>query len=169
MALYFNIKKKIRYNTERFSHGLSAAEPLSDFRRPIENGYFSKLVTTRAERDIPPRQDNVYLHDLRRNSDALILKISDLERFRDRIIECIDQGFVNDVRVIHYFINSNLFAIIIFIFHILFYQHFCFLIQMSIYCHYMHSMHNIKRKKKKTPFRQMENASNWTMLKVLMF
>lgn len=67
------------------------------------------MAVTRAARDVPPRQDNVYLHDLRRNNDTFIMKITDLERFRDRIIECIDQGFLYDVRVIHYFIISNIF------------------------------------------------------------
>lgn len=90
----------VSYNTIRLAHDLPVTEAFSDFRQVIENGYYSKMSTTTSVRNIPPRQNNVYLHDLRRDADAVVLKVSDLERSRDRIIECIDQGFVYDVRYV---------------------------------------------------------------------
>lgn len=46
--------------------------------------------------NIPPRQDNTYLKDLRRDSNSVQTKVADLERWYERIQEAIDNGFLID-------------------------------------------------------------------------
>lgn len=87
-----------RYNTERLCNDMFIVEKFSDFRQLMTDGYFPKMTTTTSARNIPPRQDNVRLHDLQRDQEQLSQKITDLERYRDRVYDCIDQGFCLDVR-----------------------------------------------------------------------
>lgn len=91
--------KFIRYNTDRICNGLHATEPFSDFRKPIKHGYYPKMVTNNSGRNITPRQDNASMQDLRRDFEFVEMKVTDLERMRDRVIQCIDQGFLLDVSV----------------------------------------------------------------------
>lgn len=58
------------------------------------------MVTNNSGRNITPRQDNAYMQDLRRDFEFVELKVTDLERSRDRVIECIDQGFFLDVCIL---------------------------------------------------------------------
>lgn len=85
------------YNADRICNGLHVTEPLSNFRAPIKNGYFSKMVTTTSSRNIPPRQDNAKMQDLKRDFEFMTMTVNDLDRHRNRVTECIDQGFLIDV------------------------------------------------------------------------
>lgn len=85
------------YNASRLTEGIPLAEPFSDFRQIISDGYFPKLTTTTISRNVPPRQNDVYWRNLRRNEDDLVVTVNDLERWRDRIIGAIDKGFLVDV------------------------------------------------------------------------
>lgn len=76
-------------------------EPFSDFRQILEDGYYPKMTTTMAERNIPPRQNNMYWYNLKRTEEEMVLNITDLERWRDRIIDAIDRGFAFDVCISH--------------------------------------------------------------------
>lgn len=70
---------------------------MNDLRAPIEEGYFSKLDSHVAGRGWPARADNTVLENVIREVDNLKVDISDLERWRDRILEAIAEGFVRKV------------------------------------------------------------------------
>jgi hypothetical protein len=72
-----------------------------NLREPIPEAYFPKLDQMVAGRAWPARPAGFTLSDIDRNADQLRFDLSDLERFRDRIIEAIhtqsvrtDQGGV---------------------------------------------------------------------------
>lgn len=67
-------------------------KPLSNLRERIPEGYFPKIVRGLNNRAYPPRPDNSLLQDVNRDDDSV--EIGDLERWRDRIHQAIDQGYV---------------------------------------------------------------------------
>lgn len=67
-------------------------KPLNNFRERIKEGYFPKIVRSLNNRAYPSRPDNAQLQDLNRDDDTT--EIADLERWRDRIHQAIDQGYV---------------------------------------------------------------------------
>lgn len=67
-------------------------KPLNNLRDRIPEGYFPKLVRSVSNRAYPPRVDNALLYDVDRD-DGLV-EIAELERWRDRVHQAIDQGFV---------------------------------------------------------------------------
>lgn len=85
-----------RYNVERFCNGLAKLRALNNVREPIKEGYFPKLLNSTNNRTYPSRITNTKLQDIDRE-DAGKLEIADLERWTDRIVTAIDQGFVVDV------------------------------------------------------------------------
>lgn len=62
------------------------------------------MVTTTSSRNIPPRQDNAIIQDIKRDFEFMVMTVNDLERHRDRILECIDQGYLIDVTFIYIFL-----------------------------------------------------------------
>lgn len=62
---------------------------MSDFREPITEAYFPKLDQVVAGRAWPARPSGFILSDINRQADALRYDITDLERYRDRILEAI--------------------------------------------------------------------------------
>jgi len=71
---------------------------LSSFRDPLEEGYFSKLDSLVSSRSWPPRNSSAILKDVRRENDQIKFDLSDLERWRDRLMDAIAQGAYIDVR-----------------------------------------------------------------------
>lgn len=85
-----------RYNVDRFAHGLTKVRNFNNFREPIAEAYFPKMVRTTSNMAYPPRAANTVLRDLDR-ADSGRVEVGDLERWRDRILQAIDQRFVEDV------------------------------------------------------------------------
>lgn len=94
--LFYYMHQQIvaRYNFERFSNRLPRVGRLNDFRAPIPEGYFPKLDSLVASRSWPPRVSGAVLKDLNRELDQIRLDIADLERWRERFFEAINQGSV---------------------------------------------------------------------------
>lgn len=85
-----------RYNVERLCNQMPPVEPLQDFREPIPQAYFPKLVRGNTGKSYVPRIENSTLKDLSR--EDVSVKVSELESWRDRILAAINSGFVVDVR-----------------------------------------------------------------------
>uniref|UniRef100_A0A1A9X4Y5 Hemocyanin_M domain-containing protein n=1 Tax=Glossina brevipalpis TaxID=37001 RepID=A0A1A9X4Y5_9MUSC len=86
-----------RYNLERFSNNLARSVHLNIFRDPIAEGYFPKMDSFVPSRACPPCAQNKRISDLNRTANQLKVHIGDLESWRDRIIEAIQQGFATSV------------------------------------------------------------------------
>lgn len=67
-------------------------KPLSNLRERVREGYFPKIIRGVSNRAYPPRFDNSLLQDVNRDDD--VVEIADLERWRDRVHQAIDQGYV---------------------------------------------------------------------------
>lgn len=65
---------------------------MNNLRERIPEGYFPKIVRSLNNRAYPARPDNALLQDINRDDDRI--EIADLERWRDRIHQAIDQGYV---------------------------------------------------------------------------
>lgn len=92
-----------RYNVDRMSAGLPKVRPLNNFREPITEAYFPKIIRSSNNRSYPPRVSNTVLADVSRvdeNNNVTEVQVGDLERWRDRIFEAIDKGFVVDVSIV---------------------------------------------------------------------
>ncbi|KAH8348177.1 hypothetical protein KR084_005040 [Drosophila pseudotakahashii] len=83
-----------RYNVERFCNNLKRVQPLNNLRVELPEGYFPKILSSLNNRTYPARVTNQLLTDVNRE-DANI-EISDVERWRDRVLAAIDQGYVED-------------------------------------------------------------------------
>jgi hypothetical protein len=81
-----------RYNVERLCNNLARVRRFgNNFRDIIPEGYFPKIIRSVSNRAFPPRPSNSYLQDVDRPETNV--EVADLERWRDRIYEAIDQGF----------------------------------------------------------------------------
>lgn len=83
-----------RYNNERFCNRLGRVKPLNNLRERIPEGYFPKIIRGVNNRAYPARVANSMLQDLTRVEDDTYTEIADVERWRDNILNAIDQGFV---------------------------------------------------------------------------
>ncbi|XP_063697465.1 phenoloxidase 2-like [Culicoides brevitarsis] len=91
--LFYYMHQQIiaRYNIERIANTLTRVKSFNDFRKPISEGYFPKMDSSVASRAWPGRADNISLSDINRETDQIQLQIADLELWRDRILQAIDQ------------------------------------------------------------------------------
>jgi tyrosinase len=98
--LFYYMHEQIvaRYNFERFSNALPRVKRLNNFRDPIPEAYFPKMDSMVASRAWPPRTANTVITDLNRELDQIKFDVTDLERWRDRFYEAVNQGFVTSVR-----------------------------------------------------------------------
>lgn len=87
-----------RYNVDRFAKGLAKVRPFSDFREPITEGYFPKLIRSSTNCAYPSRPANTMLSNVNRSNPKTVVEISHMELLRDRIYTAIDSGYVVDVR-----------------------------------------------------------------------
>lgn len=83
-----------RYNVDRICAKLERAKPLTNLRTVIPEAYFPKIIRSKLNRAYPPRMANMTLQDVNR-SDAVV-EVADIERWRDRVYQAIDQGQVTD-------------------------------------------------------------------------
>ncbi|EDV54994.1 phenoloxidase 2 [Drosophila erecta] len=83
-----------RYNVERFCNNLKKVQPLNNLRAEIPEGYFPKILSSVNNRTYPSRVTNQKLRDVDRQDGRV--EISDVERWRDRVLAAIDQGYVED-------------------------------------------------------------------------
>ncbi|CAG9811994.1 unnamed protein product [Chironomus riparius] len=98
--LFYYMHEQIvaRYNFERLCNNLPRTAPLSDFRAFIPEGYFPKLDSLIASRSWPARQTNAVLQNLNRTLDQVVLQITDLERWRERFMDAVNQMAYVDAR-----------------------------------------------------------------------
>lgn len=87
----------IRYDCNRLTAGIPRVVPFDNFREPIKVGIFPELTTANYSSTLAPRQDNVLWRDVSRPD--FNIKINDIERWYNRIVEAIDNGFGIDVRI----------------------------------------------------------------------
>lgn len=85
------------YNTDRICNGLHVVEPYANFRELLNPGYFPKMDTVTSGRNIPPRQPNAVLKDLRRDFEFMAMTVNNLDMHRSRCAQAIDEGFMVDV------------------------------------------------------------------------
>lgn len=71
---------------------MERVKPLNNFRERIPEGYFPKIVRSSSNRAYPGRPNNLFLQDINRDDEQV--EIAEVERWRDRIFQAIDQGFV---------------------------------------------------------------------------
>lgn len=88
-----------RYNFERLCNGLPRVKRLNNFYKPIPEVCFSKLNSKTTKGNWPGRMKNCVISDLDRDVDDLVCDVSGLERWRDRIIDAIDHGYMFLVRM----------------------------------------------------------------------
>lgn len=79
---------------------MKRVERLIDFDQPIKEAYFPKLDSLVASRSWPARVANQTLSNLRREVDQIVVDIDDMKRWRDRIFEAINSGFVRGVSTV---------------------------------------------------------------------
>lgn len=96
-----------RYNVDRLCNGLFLVEPFHDFKQQIKVGYFPKMNSIVSSRSQPSRQDNAKWNDIRRDQDNFSIRVDDMIRWRDRIIDGIHKGFVFDVSFTFSFRNDS--------------------------------------------------------------
>jgi len=70
---------------------------LASLREPIREGYFPKLDNVIGNRTWPARHDYATLSDVHRDNYEMKFDISDLERWRDRLMDAINQKSYIDV------------------------------------------------------------------------
>ncbi|EDW01982.1 phenoloxidase 2 [Drosophila grimshawi] len=85
-----------RYNVERICNNLKRVAPLSNLRDEVIEGYFPKILSSVNNRTYPARASNQLLRDVDRPDGNI--EISELERWRDRVLAAIDQGFVENTQ-----------------------------------------------------------------------
>ncbi|XP_038212997.1 phenoloxidase subunit 1-like isoform X2 [Zerene cesonia] len=91
--LFYYMHQQIvaRYTTERFCNKLGAPRRFSNFREPIEEGYFPKLDSQVASRAWPPRFAGSTIRDIDRPVDQIRVDVAQLETWRDRFLDAIDK------------------------------------------------------------------------------
>ncbi|ODM94868.1 Phenoloxidase 2, partial [Orchesella cincta] len=92
-----------RYDSERLSNNLSRVRALSIDDNPIiKEGYYGKLYDTNSGQNWGTRQNDTPLRDLNRTGDPNLpssfhqVTLDQLRKWRDRVMEAIDTGLVNN-------------------------------------------------------------------------
>ncbi|XP_076290226.1 phenoloxidase 1-like [Lasioglossum baleicum] len=83
-----------RYNCERLCNHLIRVKHFTNWREPITEAYFPKMLHGPTGRTWPARPSESVLHDLERPEDGAEFTIHDLERWRERILNAIHTGSV---------------------------------------------------------------------------
>ncbi|XP_054739573.1 phenoloxidase 2 [Anastrepha obliqua] len=89
---YMHHQLMARYNVERFCNNLAKLQPLNNVREPITEGYFPKILCSLNNRTYPGRVAKTQLKDIDR--DGRVMELADIERWINRIVQAIDQGYV---------------------------------------------------------------------------
>lgn len=85
-----------RYESERLSNGMARVVVYDNFREPVKEGYYSKLMRNTNMRPFAGRPPNTTLKDLNRPDAGIVVTIATFEGWLDQILLAIDQGFVID-------------------------------------------------------------------------
>ncbi|KXJ82217.1 hypothetical protein RP20_CCG014933 [Aedes albopictus] len=98
--LFFYMHQQIihRYNVERFCNRLGKVKSMHNFREPIPEAYFPKMVRSANNRPYASRPNNFTIKDIDRYVEGLKFTITEMEQWRDRIYTAIDAGFVVDAK-----------------------------------------------------------------------
>ncbi|XP_053966734.1 phenoloxidase 2 [Anastrepha ludens] len=91
---YMHHQLMARYNVERFCNNLAKLQPLNNVREPITEGYFPKILCSLNNRTYPGRVAKTQLKDIDR--DGRVMELADIERWINRVVQAIDQGYVTD-------------------------------------------------------------------------
>ncbi|XP_058835597.1 phenoloxidase 8-like [Topomyia yanbarensis] len=96
--LFFYMHQQLihRYNVERFGNRLGKAKSMHNFREPIAQAYFPKMLRSADNRAYAARPEGTTLKDIDRYVEGLKFTIAEMEMWRDRIYHAIDAGFVVD-------------------------------------------------------------------------
>lgn len=96
--LFYYMHKQLvsRYLCERICLGMAEVKSLSDFRAPIEQGYFPKLSTLIANRTWPSRPDGIVPTSVHRDDEDVRFDLGEMEKTRDLFIKSIEEGFVTN-------------------------------------------------------------------------
>ncbi|XP_063607334.1 phenoloxidase 3-like [Penaeus indicus] len=96
--LFYYMHQQIiaRYDIERLCLGLPRVKKLDNWRIPIEDGYFPKMMISTSGKQWGSRQDNTLPKDLRRRELGEFVDITDMEIWRSRLLDAIHQGFMID-------------------------------------------------------------------------
>lgn len=95
-----------RYESERLSNGMPRIVVYSNFRSPIKEGYYSKLLRNTNMRPYPGRAPNTTLSDVNRPDEDAVIRIDDNDQARSNILFAIDQGFVVAVSWTRFLLKS---------------------------------------------------------------
>lgn len=92
------------YDCTRMALGVPTVKKFDDFRKEIDEGYYSNLTTNTTSMVVPPRQAKTYLQDLYRPNPFELgtrkdFQVSNCERWLYRLHEAIDNGFCVNVSV----------------------------------------------------------------------
>ncbi|XP_013167706.1 PREDICTED: phenoloxidase subunit 1-like [Papilio xuthus] len=84
-----------RYNIERFCNDLPRVAPFgANLRETIKEAYFPKLNSVVSSRTWQPRFENSVMRDLDRPLERIKLDLSEMETWRDRILQAIDSNSI---------------------------------------------------------------------------
>ncbi|KPJ13409.1 Phenoloxidase subunit 1 [Papilio machaon] len=84
-----------RYNIERFCNDLPRVVPFgANLRETIKEAYFPKLNSVVSSRTWQPRFENSVMQDIDRPIERIKLELSEMERWRDRILQAIDSNSI---------------------------------------------------------------------------
>ncbi|EDV36953.2 uncharacterized protein Dana_GF13216 [Drosophila ananassae] len=94
--LFYYMHQQIlaRYNAERFCNNLKRIQPLANLHNEVFEGYFPKILSSVNNRTYPGRASGQLLKDVDREDTRIT--IDEILRWRNRIMDVIDQGYVED-------------------------------------------------------------------------
>lgn len=85
----------VRYHCNRLALDVRPVVPFDNFRERLDEGYFPNMTTSTSSFTYAPRQNNAHLRDLRRDGD--FTRVSDIERWYERLEDAVDNGYCLDV------------------------------------------------------------------------
>lgn len=94
--IYFHVYHQLiaRYNMERLANKVARVKRLHNFYEPIKECCFPKLNSKTTNSNWPGRMSECKMSDLDRPYEEMICDLSALPRWRDRLIEATDNGYM---------------------------------------------------------------------------
>ncbi|XP_022907906.2 phenoloxidase 2-like [Onthophagus taurus] len=96
--LFYYMHQQIigRYNVERLCNNMRRVERLTDWQTGLNEAYFPKIDSLVASRAYPARVKDQKMRDVNRRE--LNVDVEDIVRWRDRMYQAIDQGYVTNTQ-----------------------------------------------------------------------
>lgn len=95
LFFYMHHSMIARYDAERLCNGLPRVRKFNFSDMMLEEGYFGKLTSENSNQQWGTRQAFTRLTDIyRAREEGLEIRVEELQRWRDRILETIDLGYV---------------------------------------------------------------------------